>query len=123
MDLQAKIDALEAELAALRPGQAPEASDASSLELQEYRRYGRQMILPGFGLPVQLRLKRSKVLVVGAGGLGCPVLLYLASAGVGHITIMDHDTVEISNLHRQVLHTQQRVGMSKVDSAVEAIRE
>jgi adenylyltransferase/sulfurtransferase len=126
MDLQANIDALEAELAALRPSRLPEASDASdasSLDLQEYRRYGRQMILPGFGLPAQLRLKKSKVLVVGAGGLGCPVLLYLASAGVGHITIMDHDTVEISNLHRQVLHTQKRVGMSKVDSAVEAIRE
>ncbi|BGP15487.1 hypothetical protein JCM10213_005754 [Rhodosporidiobolus nylandii] len=87
------------------------------LSLREYKRYGRQMMLSGVGLPGQLKLKRAHVLVVGAGGLGCPVLLYLAAAGVGEITILDHDTVELSNLHRQVLHTEARVGMSKAESA------
>ncbi|GAA5842949.1 hypothetical protein JCM9279_004039 [Rhodotorula babjevae] len=88
-----------------------------SLSLREYRRYGRQMMLPQVGLPGQLTLKRARVLVVGAGGLGCPVLLYLAAAGVGDITVLDHDSVELSNLHRQVLHTEERVGMSKAHSA------
>ncbi|GAA6027156.1 hypothetical protein JCM8097_002438 [Rhodosporidiobolus ruineniae] len=87
------------------------------LSLREYKRYGRQMMLSGVGLPGQLKLKRAHILVVGAGGLGCPVLLYLAAAGVGTITILDHDTVELSNLHRQVLHTEGRVGMSKAESA------
>ncbi|GAA5836039.1 hypothetical protein JCM11251_006631 [Rhodosporidiobolus azoricus] len=87
------------------------------LSLREYKRYGRQMMLSGVGLPGQLKLKSAHVLVVGAGGLGCPVLLYLAAAGVGEITILDHDTVELSNLHRQVLHTEGRVGMGKAESA------
>ncbi|GAA5824234.1 hypothetical protein JCM3770_004341 [Rhodotorula araucariae] len=87
------------------------------LSLREYRRYGRQMMLSQVGLPGQLKLKRARVLVVGAGGLGCPVLLYLAAAGVGEIAIVDHDTVELSNLHRQVLHCEARVGVSKAQSA------
>ncbi|GAA5916263.1 HesA/MoeB/ThiF family protein [Sporobolomyces salmoneus] len=87
------------------------------LSLREYKRYGRQMLINPIGLPGQLKLKRAHILVVGAGGLGCPVLLYLAAAGVGEITILDHDTVELSNLHRQVLHTEERVGMSKAQSA------
>ncbi|GAA5869203.1 hypothetical protein JCM3774_003979 [Rhodotorula dairenensis] len=91
------------------------------LGLREYMRYGRQMMLPQVGLEGQLKLKNAHVLVVGAGGLGCPVLLYLAAAGVGQITIMDHDTVELSNLHRQVLHTEDRVGMSKAESAKQAL--
>ncbi|GAB1521837.1 hypothetical protein RhiTH_004934 [Rhizoctonia solani] len=74
------------------------------LALDEYVRYGRQMILPGFGLPSQLALRNSSILVLGAGGLGCPALMYLASAGVGRVTIVDHDLVEVSNLHRQILH-------------------
>jgi hypothetical protein len=89
------------------------------LESEEYKRYGRQMILPEIGLHGQLRLKNSKVLLVGVGGLGCPAAAYLAGAGVGTIGLMDGDTVEISNLHRQVAHGTERVGMSKVDSAVE----
>ncbi|KAI0353810.1 hypothetical protein OH77DRAFT_1457885 [Trametes cingulata] len=92
------------------------------LPLGDYRRYGRQMILEGFGLEGQLKLHQASVLVVGAGGLGCPALQYLAAAGVGTIGIVDHDIVEISNLQRQVLHTEARVGMPKVLSAVEAIR-
>ena len=86
------------------------------LSLQEYTRYGRQMILADFGLSSQLRLKSSRVLVVGAGGLGCPSIQYLAAAGVGYITVIDFDVVEVSNLARQVLHTQDRVGMHKAQS-------
>ncbi|SCZ99613.1 BZ3500_MvSof-1268-A1-R1_Chr3-1g06152 [Microbotryum saponariae] len=87
------------------------------LSQQEYRRYGRQMILPAVGLPGQLKLKQAHILVIGAGGLGCPVLLYLAAAGVGQITILDHDDVELSNLHRQVLHDETRIGFNKAESA------
>lgn len=87
------------------------------MSLGEYSRYGRQMILPKIGLKGQLKLRRSKVLVIGAGGLGCPSIQYLASAGVGHITVLDHDTVEKSNLARQILHTDERVGMNKALSA------
>ncbi|GJN94015.1 hypothetical protein Rhopal_007078-T1 [Rhodotorula paludigena] len=81
------------------------------------------MMLSQIGLEGQLKLKRAKVLVVGAGGLGCPVLLYLAAAGVGEITILDHDTVELSNLHRQVLHTEGRIGMGKAESARTALQQ
>ncbi|KAI0364751.1 hypothetical protein BV20DRAFT_1125413 [Pilatotrama ljubarskyi] len=93
------------------------------LPLGDYRRYGRQMILDGFGLEGQLKLQKASVAVVGAGGLGCPALQYLAAAGVGTIGIIDHDNVEISNLQRQLLHTEARVGMPKVLSATEAIRQ
>lgn len=87
------------------------------LTLPEYQRYGRQLVLPAFGgVPSQLKLRHSKVLVVGAGGLGCPAVQYLASAGVGHITVVDHDVVERSNLGRQVLHTEARIGTSKAES-------
>ncbi|KAF9046269.1 hypothetical protein BJ165DRAFT_1139329 [Panaeolus papilionaceus] len=92
------------------------------LELTEYQRYGRQMILQGFGLSGQLKLKNASVLVVGAGGLGCPALQYLAAAGVGRLGIVDHDVVEMSNLQRQVLHNENTVGMRKVESAARAIR-
>lgn len=112
-------------LAALSP-EAQQAAGRSNtthgrwpLESEEYKRYGRQMILPEVGLHGQLRLKNAKVLLVGVGGLGCPAAAYLAGAGVGTIGLMDGDTVEISNLHRQVAHGTERVGMSKVDSAVE----
>ncbi|KAH7341869.1 hypothetical protein B0J17DRAFT_567982 [Rhizoctonia solani] len=91
------------------------------LRLDEYIRYGRQMILPGFGLPSQLALRNSSILVLGAGGLGCPALMYLAAAGVGKITIVDHDSVEVSNLHRQVLHGIDMVGKPKVESARQAL--
>jgi molybdopterin/thiamine biosynthesis adenylyltransferase len=85
------------------------------------RRYQRQMMLSGWGAETQEKLKRTKVLVVGAGGLGCPAALNLALAGVGHIRICDSDTVEISNLNRQFLHTEQSVGMNKVKSAQETL--
>ena len=88
----------------------------------EYKRYGRQLIMPEIGLHGQLRLKNSKVLIVGVGGLGCPAAAYLAGAGVGTIGLMDGDTVELSNLHRQIAHATTRVGMGKVDSAVEYLQ-
>ncbi|KAJ7771808.1 hypothetical protein B0H16DRAFT_1514806 [Mycena metata] len=92
------------------------------LALEDYPRYGRQMILDGFGLPGQLKLKNSAVVVVGAGGLGCPALQYLAAAGIGRIGIIDHDVVEISNLQRQILHDESKVGISKAESAARALR-
>lgn len=88
------------------------------LTLDEYKRYGRQIIVPTFGsIGGQMSLKRSRILVVGAGGLGCPALLYLAAAGVGHIGIIDNDRVDTSNLHRQILHSQETLGMLKCESA------
>ncbi|KAF2808195.1 uncharacterized protein BDZ99DRAFT_509534 [Mytilinidion resinicola] len=92
------------------------------LDKHEYRRYGRQLIMPEIGLTGQLRLKSSSVLVVGAGGLGCPAAAYLAGAGVGMIGLIDGDTVEESNLHRQILHSTERVAMPKVDSAIASLR-
>ncbi|PKK41908.1 hypothetical protein CI102_13800 [Trichoderma harzianum] len=88
------------------------------LEERDYQRYSRQMIVPNFGLQGQLNIKHAKVLLVGAGGLGCPAAAYLAGAGVGTLGLVDGDAVEVSNLHRQVAHSTNRVGMMKVDSAV-----
>jgi adenylyltransferase/sulfurtransferase len=73
--------------------------------------------------PGQLRLRNAKVLVVGAGGLGCPAAAYLAGAGVSTLGLVDGDTVETSNLHRQIAHSTGRVGMSKVESAVAYLKE
>lgn len=92
------------------------------LEKQEYRRYGRQLIMPEVGLQGQLRLRSSAVLIVGAGGLGCPAAAYIAGAGVGTLGIVDGDTVEESNLHRQILHSTSKVGMSKVESALNNLK-
>lgn len=80
-------------------------------------RYIRQMILPGFGQEAQQKLRAAKVLIVGMGGLGCPALPYLAGAGVGSIGIMDGDTVSMSNLHRQVLFTEEDIGCNKATVA------
>ncbi|KAH9848425.1 hypothetical protein C2E23DRAFT_871233 [Lenzites betulinus] len=99
------------------------AEPQPQLPLGDYRRYGRQMILDGIGLQGQLKLHQASVVVVGAGGLGCPALQYLAAAGIGTIGIIDHDVVEISNLQRQVLHSEARVGMPKVLSAAQAIKQ
>ncbi|KAG9315128.1 molybdopterin biosynthesis protein MoeB [Chiua virens] len=93
--------------------------------LDDYSRYGRQMILDKFGLQGQIKLQRASVAVIGAGGLGCPALQYLAAAGPqpGRIAIIDHDTVELSNIQRQVLHNEETIGMSKVHSAAAAIKK
>lgn len=84
---------------------------------EELSRYNRHIIIPEFGLSAQKKLKAAKVLVIGSGGLGSPVLLYLAAAGVGTIGIVDYDVVEDSNLHRQVLFGVDEVGMPKVKAA------
>lgn len=83
----------------------------------EKERYARHLLLPGFGEEAQLRLKKSKVLIIGAGGLGSPVALYLTAAGVGHLTIIDADQVELSNLQRQILHSTEDISELKVDSS------
>ena len=89
---------------------------------EQKRRYNRQLILDGFGPEAQTRLLSAKVLIVGAGGLGSPIALYLAAAGVGTIGIADGDTVSITNLQRQVIHFSTDIGKPKVDSAEEKIR-
>ena len=103
------------------PSQDTESSKWS-LHLDDYKRYGRQMILPKIGLDGQLKLRDARVLVVGLGGLGCPAAMYLAGAGIGTIGLMDGDTVELSNLHRQILHTTDSIGMNKAASAREGLR-
>lgn len=86
-------------------------------KIQEFLRYNRQMMLPEIGDAGQEKLKKAKVLVIGAGGLGCPVLQYIATAGVGTIGIVDFDKVEIHNLHRQILYTENQVGQAKTTTA------
>jgi adenylyltransferase/sulfurtransferase len=88
-----------------------------------YERYQRQLILKGFGAEAQQKLLSASVLVIGAGGLGCPVLQYLTAAGVGAIGIVDDDVVSLSNLHRQVLYNVQMIGRSKVECAVEVLQQ
>jgi sulfur-carrier protein adenylyltransferase/sulfurtransferase len=94
----------------------------TNLTSEEVKRYQRHLILNGFGQQGQIKLKSSSVLVVGAGGLGCPVLLYLAAAGVGTIGIADFDTIDASNLQRQVLYTLQDVGSPKAEIAARQLR-
>ncbi|KAL9011671.1 MAG: hypothetical protein Q9180_009173, partial [Flavoplaca navasiana] len=93
------------------------------LEAEEYKRYGRHLILDKVGLQGQLYLKKASVLIVGLGGLGSPAAAYLAGAGVGTIGLMDGDVVEISNLHRQIIHSTASIRQSKVDSAVRYLQE
>jgi adenylyltransferase/sulfurtransferase len=97
-------------------------SDDPVLSADELHRYSRHILIPDFGLASQQRLKRARVLVVGAGGLGCPLLLYLTAAGVGTIGIVDFDVVDESNLQRQVLYTNDDVGHLKVDRAIQHLR-
>ncbi len=92
--------------------------EATTLVPAEKQRYQKHLNLPELGTAGQLRLKNARVLVVGAGGLGCPVLLYLTAAGVGTIGVIDPDVVDLSNLQRQVLYTTDEVGKSKVKTAV-----
>ncbi|MEJ8843312.1 HesA/MoeB/ThiF family protein [Lacibacter sp. H375] len=88
-----------------------------------YERYQRQLILKGFGAEAQQKLLAASVLVIGAGGLGCPLLQYLVAAGVGSIGIVDDDVVSLSNLHRQVLYNVQMIGRSKTECAVEVLQQ
>jgi molybdopterin/thiamine biosynthesis adenylyltransferase len=84
-------------------------------------RYSRHILLDEFGIGGQQRLLASRALVIGAGGLGSPVALYLGTAGVGHITLVDHDTVDLTNLQRQIAHRMDRIGQAKVASAAQSI--
>jgi len=94
-----------------------EISKQTRLSQEEINRYSRHLILPEVGLKGQLKLKNSKVLVVGTGALGSPVLLYLSAAGIGTIGIIDFDTVDESNLQRQIIHSTNEIGNPKVNSA------
>ncbi len=93
------------------------------LSKEELLRYSRHLTLKEFGVPAQLKLKQAKVLVVGAGGLGCPALLYLTAAGIGKIGVMDFDVVETHNLHRQILFTEVDIGKPKAAVAVTHLRK
>jgi molybdopterin-synthase adenylyltransferase len=86
-------------------------------------RYSRHILLDEMGIEVQERFSKAHVLVIGAGGLGSPALLYLASAGIGHLTLADHDTVDLTNLQRQILHRNDRIGQSKVVSGKQTIEQ
>jgi adenylyltransferase/sulfurtransferase len=101
----------------------PLVEPAAELTKEEVARYSRHLIIPEVGVSGQKRLKNAKVLVVGAGGLGSPALLYLAAAGVGTLGIIDFDTVDESNLQRQVIHGQSDIGRSKAESARDSIAE
>ncbi|XP_058451578.1 adenylyltransferase and sulfurtransferase MOCS3 [Malaya genurostris] len=95
----------------------------NKLNNHEIARYSRQIILSEIGMQGQLKLKKASVLVVGAGGLGCPSSLYLAGAGIGRVGILDYDEVELTNLHRQLLHTESTIGLTKADSAKVQLEE
>jgi molybdopterin/thiamine biosynthesis adenylyltransferase/rhodanese-related sulfurtransferase len=101
----------------------PLVEPAESLTVEEIRRYSRHLIIPDVAMDGQKRLRNAKVLAVGAGGLGSPVLLYLAAAGVGTVGIVDFDVVDESNLQRQVIHGQSDIGRSKARSAADSLRE
>jgi molybdopterin/thiamine biosynthesis adenylyltransferase/rhodanese-related sulfurtransferase len=101
----------------------PLVEPAPELTIDEVRRYSRHLIIPDVGMTGQKRLKNAKVLVIGAGGLGSPALLYLAAAGVGTIGIAEFDEVDESNLQRQIIHGQSDIGRPKAESARDAIKE
>ncbi|KRF00287.1 MULTISPECIES: adenylyltransferase/sulfurtransferase MoeZ [Nocardioides] len=102
---------------------APLVEPAAELTTDEVRRYSRHLIIPDVGMSGQKRLKNAKVLVIGAGGLGSPALLYLAAAGVGTLGIAEFDEVDESNLQRQIIHGQSDVGRPKAESARDSIQE
>ncbi|HJE58835.1 MAG TPA: adenylyltransferase/sulfurtransferase MoeZ [Nocardiopsis listeri] len=101
----------------------PLVEPAAELTVDEVRRYSRHLIIPDVGMDGQKRLKNAKVLVVGAGGLGSPALLYLAAAGVGTLGIIDFDVVDESNLQRQIIHGQSDIGRPKAESARDSVKE
>ena len=101
----------------------PLVEPADELTVDEVRRYSRHLIIPDVGMIGQKRLKNARVLCIGAGGLGSPALMYLAAAGVGTLGIVEFDTVDESNLQRQIIHGQSDVGRSKAESARDTVRE
>src|ERR1700675_2959152 len=100
-------------------GQAP----AASLSNEEILRYSRHLIMPEVGMEGQLKLKASKVLLIGTGGLGAPLGLYLTAAGIGKIGLVDFDVVDFTNLQRQVIHGTKDVGRKKLDSAMDKMAD
>src|SRR5471030_1317474 len=101
----------------------PLVEPADSLTIEEVRRYSRHLIIPDVAMAGQKRLKNARVLAIGAGGLGSPTLMYLAAAGVGTLGVVDYDTVDESNLQRQIIHGQSDIGRSKAQSARDSIHE
>lgn len=102
---------------------APARPAGSALSLQQARRYARHIILPEVGSSGQRKLLHARVLLIGAGGLGSPAAMYLAAAGVGTIGIVDYDAVDLSNLHRQIIHGHHNIGKAKVDSVREQLAD
>src|SRR5215218_973356 len=96
---------------------------STNLSNEEIRRYSRHLILPEFGMAGQRRLKEGSVLLIGAGGLGSPLALYLAAAGVGHIGLVDFDVVDESNLQRQIVHGTSTLGVRKTESAKRRLQD
>ncbi|MBN8636547.1 MAG: molybdopterin-synthase adenylyltransferase MoeB [Anaerolineae bacterium] len=101
----------------------PLVNELGDLSNAEINRYGRHLIMPEFGMDGQRRLKASSVLIIGTGGLGSPLALYLAAAGIGRIGLVDYDVVDETNLQRQIVHGQSSVGVTKVDSAERRLRD
>lgn len=118
-ELRALLHAKEVKLAHLRSER--QVMQEYGLNNDEICRYSRQLFLTEIGVQGQKKIKDSSVLIVGAGGLGCPAAFYLACAGIGHIGIVDYDNVEINNLHRQLLYTEANIGTAKVIAAAESI--
>ncbi|KAJ2721977.1 hypothetical protein GGI07_003627 [Coemansia sp. Benny D115] len=116
LELQTELQQLEAELA--KEHTADDRKVKDKLTNKEIRRYSRQLLIPEIGTKGQLKLRNASILIVGTGGLGAPCALYLAAMGIGKLGLIDHDTVDYSNLHRQVIHTESSCGTSKVVSAL-----
>lgn len=110
-------------MTASHPSLPPLVEPAAELTRDEVARYSRHLIIPDLGVTGQKRLKNARVLVIGAGGLGSPALLYLAAAGVGTLGIVEFDEVDASNLQRQIIHGESDIGRSKADSARDSILE
>ncbi|CAJ2633929.1 unnamed protein product [Trifolium pratense] len=120
LEAQLKDINLQKQVSASSNGSSPYATNG--LEPHMIHRYSRHLVLPSFGVQGQANLLKSSILVVGAGGLGAPALLYFAAAGVGKLGIVDHDKVELNNMHRQIIHTEAYIGQPKVKSAAAACR-
>src|SRR5881275_1768006 len=101
----------------------PHTNGGETLTNEEVLRYSRHLILPDVGVDGQRKLKAAKVLVIGTGGLGSPLALYLAAAGVGTLGLVDFDVVDVSNLQRQIIHGTADVGRSKCQSAADRLRD